>query len=116
MYCMLRFLFKLSGFAVAAFAACTLCDALYRFYDLRNAMTYSLRTAALESDQELRKKIVAVASRAGVRCEERDILVERSKGKVRAEFPYRHWVGIPFGEQGKGLFPLALRASGERAY
>jgi hypothetical protein len=113
---MLRILLKLIGFAVAAFVACTLCDALYRFYDLRNAITYSLRTAALESDQELRKKMVAVAIRSGIRCEERDILIERSKGRVRAEFPYRHWVGIPFGEQSKGLFPLALRASGERAY
>jgi len=74
-------LLKAIVFAVAAFLACTLGDVLYRFYDLRNAISYSLRTAALESDQEVRKKIVAVAVRAGVRCEERDILVERLKGR-----------------------------------
>jgi len=113
---MFRILLKASGLASVIFIACMAGDVLYRFYDLRNAITYSLRTAALESDQEVRKKIVAVAARAGVRCEERDVLVERSKGRVRATFPYQHWLGIPFGEQGKRLFPLALQASGERSY
>jgi hypothetical protein len=107
---------KVIGVSLGAFVACTVCDVLYRFYDLRNAITYALRTAPLESDQELRKKIAALVIRAGISCEERDILVERVGTGVRAEFPYRHVAGVPFRGQGKGLFSLALRASGERAY
>jgi len=100
----------LSGFAVA-----TAVDLLYRFYDLRNSITFTLRAADLESDQELRRKIAASVIGAGIRCDERDILITRSGGLVRAELPYRHWVGIPFASEHGGVFSLALHASGERA-
>lgn len=100
----------LSGFAVA-----TAVDLLYRFYDLRLGIAYALRAADLESDQELRRKIAASVIGSGIQCDERDILIIRSGGLVRAELPYRHWVGIPFASEHGGVFALALRASGERA-
>jgi hypothetical protein len=100
---------------VSAFAVATALDVLYRFYDLRNGITFALRAADLESDQELRRKMAASVIGAGIRCDERDILIARSGRLVRAELPYRHWVGIPFAREHRGLFSLALRASGERA-
>lgn len=108
-------LLKVVVLAGAVFAASTAVDLLYRFYDLRNNIVVALRAAELESDQEVRKKVFAVAIRAGIRCEERDILIERSGSLVRAEVPYRHWIGIPFAGGDSGVLPLTLRASGERA-
>jgi hypothetical protein len=112
---MLRKTLKVVALAVGIFVACTGVDLLYRFYDLRNSIVVALRAADLESDQELRKKVFSVAIRAGIRCEERDILIERSDSRVRAEFPYQHSIGIPFTRRDRGVVPLTLRASGERA-
>jgi len=112
---MLKFTLKAVIIAFAVFSACTVGDVLYRFYDLRNSIVFALRAADLESEQELRKKVFAVAVRAGIRCEEQDIVIKRSNTLVRAEFPYRHWIGVPFANEQRGIFPLALRASGERA-
>jgi hypothetical protein len=112
---MLRKSLKVLVCLAGIFVACTVIDVLYRFYDLRNNIVVALRAADLESDQELRKKVYAVAIRAGITCEERDILVERSDSLVRAELPYRHRIGIPFSGERRGGFSLPLRASGERA-
>ena len=112
---------KVIVLALSMFVALTGADLLYGFYDLRNDIVFALRVADLESDQELRKKVFAVAMRAGVRCEERDILIERTNSRVRAEVPYSYMVGVPFAGSdrlnGGARFgwPLALRASGERA-
>lgn len=111
---MLRKSIKVLVYFFGIFAACMVLDVLFRFYDLRNNIVVALRSADLESDQELRKKVFAVAIRAGITCEERDILVERSDSLVRAELPYRHQIGIPFSGEKRGVFSLPLRASGER--
>lgn len=94
---------------------CLSLDLLYRYYDIRNNITVALRAADIESDQELRKKIFALAIRAELRCEERDIVIERSDSRVRVEFPYRHRIGLPFAGAKVGIVDLTLRASGERA-
>ena len=88
----------------------------FQFYDIRNQLVFSLKGADLESDQELRKKIYTYAIRAGIKCEERDILVQRLSNKVRVELPFEYRVGLPFGSQEKVSIPVGMRASGERYF
>jgi hypothetical protein len=88
----------------------------FQFYDIRNQLVFSLKGADLESDQELRKKIHAYAIRAGIKCEERDILVQRSANKVRVELPFEYRIGLPFGRQDKVSIPVGMWASGERYF
>ncbi len=88
----------------------------FQFYDIRNQLVFGLKGADLESDQELRKKIYTYAIRAGIKCEERDILVQRLSNKVRVELPFEYRVGLPFGSQEKVSIPVGMRASGERYF
>ena len=101
----LAFLIAGAGFGMA-----------FQFYDIRNNLVFSLKGADLESDQEIRKKIYAYAIRAGIKCEERDILIERSAKRVRAELPFEYRVGLPLGVQQGASIPVKMRASGERDF
>jgi len=96
------------SYAVFAFA--------FQFYDTRNQLIFALKGADLESDQEVRKKIHAYAIRAGIKCEERDILVQRLANKVRVELPFEYRVGLPIGSQERVSIPVGMRASGERYF
>lgn len=113
---MLKTILKVMWLTLIVSLAGTLVDCLYQFYDLRNRITFALRVAELDSDQQLRKKVAGAVIRAGIRCEERDILVSRTESMVRAEVPYRYWIGVPFGGRELGLFSVGLQASGERAF
>lgn len=67
---------------------------LYAFYNLKNQLRYELKTAALESDSEIRKKVVARAKRSGIVCAEQDILIGRKDGIIKLEMPYRRDVEL----------------------
>jgi hypothetical protein len=101
---------------ILVFAVYSAFGIAFRFYDIRNNIVFALKGASLESDQELRKKVYGYAIRAGIKCEERDILVERSGNSVRAEVPFEYRLGVPLGELRSISIPLILRASGERTF
>lgn len=67
---------------------------LYSFYDLKNQLRYELKTAALESDSELRKKVFARVKRSGISCAEQDIVIQRKGGIISLDMPYRRDVGL----------------------
>ena len=83
---------------------------LYRLYDLRNQLAYVLRSADLEPDLELRKKVLAATKRAGIECVEQDIVLSRSSTSVALALSYRQRVGVPFlgGRWAPLSFPIRL--------
>ena len=67
---------------------------MYRYYDLKNHLAQTLKTADLETDSEIRKKVAERAKRSGVQSVEQDIVVRRGQGHVVVEMPYRHDVQL----------------------
>jgi hypothetical protein len=103
------------GFSVAVIVVLAQAlEVLYRFYDLKNQATYLIRSAELEPDLELRKKVLAVTKRAGIESTEQDIVLDRSGGLIRLELQYRHPVGAPFGNSRWKVWALPLHLSVER--
>jgi hypothetical protein len=62
----------------------------YRYYDLRNQITYILGSAEITPDLELKKRVLGVIKGARMSSNEQDIVLERAGEQVRAELPYRH--------------------------
>lgn len=71
--------------------------------------SYAERTRSYE------KKIATGIIGAGIRCDERDILIIRCARLVQAKLPYKQWEEIPFASEHGGLFPLVIHALCERA-
>jgi hypothetical protein len=105
---------RLGFFAVVIVVLAQAVEVLYRFYDLKNQVAYLARSAELEPDLELRKKVLALTKRAGIECAEQDIVSERSEGLVRLEIRYRHPVGVPFVKARWKFWGVPLYFSVER--
>jgi hypothetical protein len=103
----------------ALIAATVIFDCLkmtYRFYDLKNHLAQTLKTADLETDSEIRKKVVGSAKRSGVQCIEQDIVVTRGGGHVVVDMPYRHEVKLTVLGYRLTLLSVALNAKVERYF
>lgn len=88
----------------------------YRFYDIKNHLAQTLKTADLETDSEIRKKVVDRAKRSGVQCVEQDIVVRRGAGHVVVEVPYRQEVQITVLGRRYTVLSVALKAEVERYF
>jgi hypothetical protein len=60
----------------------------YCYFDLRNQMVTIIKNGAIESDEELKIKLAAMVSRAGVKRSSRDFVIERSSDAIRAHLRY----------------------------
>jgi hypothetical protein len=89
-------------------------EVVYRFYDLKNFISHAIRSADIEPDSELRKKVAARAKRSGVQCVEQDIVVQRADGKITLEVPYQHEIDLTIVGRPYKLFTLELREVVER--
>lgn len=88
-------------------------EVLYYTYDLKNQIRYELKSAAVESDSEIRKRVLARLKRAGVECFEQDIVVRRKGGTITLAVPYRHDVGLYVLGRQRSLFSYHVGVSVE---
>jgi len=88
----------------------------YRYYDLKNYVGYVARTADVESDGDLRKKVAGRLKRSGTECLEQDIVIERQGGLVRLVVPYKHEIGATVAGFRYAVFPLSMRVRIERKF
>ena len=88
----------------------------YRYYDLKNHLAQTLKTADLETDSEIRKKVADRAKRSGVQSVEQDIVVTRGAGHVVVEMPYRHDVQLTVLGRRYTILSMALSAHVERYF
>ncbi len=106
---MLKLLLVLVGAILVGVAGFKGIEVVYRFYDLKNFISYALRTADIEPDSEIRKKVAARAKRSGVQCVEQDIVIERAEGRITLEMPYQHDVDLSIFGRPRRLCTLELR-------
>jgi hypothetical protein len=105
----LKLLLVLVGAILVGVAGFKGIEVVYRFYDLKNFISYALRTADIEPDSEIRKKVAARAKRSGVQCVEQDIVIERAEGRITLEMPYQHDVDLSIFGRPRRLCTLELR-------
>jgi hypothetical protein len=104
------------GALIAVVVALGWWELTYRYYDLKNHLAQTLKTADLETDSEIRKKVVGLAKRSGVQCIEQDIVVTRGAGHVVVDMPYRHEVQLTVLRHRYTLLSVALSANVERYF
>lgn len=110
-----RFLY-LCCVVVAVMAAIEGLKLTYRYYDLKNHLAQTLKTADLETDSEIRKKVADRAKRSGVQSVEQDIVVTRGEGHVVVDMPYRHDVQLTVLGRRYTILSMALSAHVERYF
>jgi hypothetical protein len=86
----------------------------YRFYDLRNQVTYLLSLAEITPDLEIKKRVIGAIKGAGMSSNEQDIVLDRQGDRVRAELPYRHDLVLLVAGRRFRLASIPLRLSVER--
>lgn len=104
------------GALIVALLAFECLELTYRYYDLKNHLAQTLKTADLETDSEIRKKVVGSAKRSGVQCVEQDIVVSRGASHVVVDMPYRHEVQLTVLGRRYTLLSVALSARVERYF
>jgi len=75
--------------AVAAFTAYNVLPFYYYYYDLKNQFSQVITVASVESDEEIRKKLMYFIKKYQIPCEPEDLKVERSDGTMRISLKYR---------------------------
>jgi hypothetical protein len=113
---MLRYVYYMCGALMAAVVVFYSLEMTYRYYDLKNHLAETLKTADLETDSEIRKKVVGRAKRSGVQCIEQDIVVTRGAGHVVVDMPYKHEVQLTVLGHRYTLLLVALNAKVERYF
>ncbi len=113
---MIRRVYYICGALIAAVGIFTCLEMAYSFYDLKNHLAQTLKTADLETDSEIRKKVVGRAKRSGVQCVEQDIVVTRGGGHVVVDMPYKHEVQLTVLGHRYTLLSVTLNAQVERYF
>lgn len=113
---MVRRVFYLCSIVIAVMATFEGLRLTYRYYDLKNHLAQTLKTADLETDSEIRKKLTERAKRSGVQSIEQDIVVIRGAGHVVVEMPYRHDVQLTVLGRRYTILSVALSVHVERYF
>lgn len=87
---LVRLMLLIVGAVGTGFALLQGLTVAYRYYDLRNQISYLLGSAEIASDLELKKRALGVIKGAGMSSNEQDIVLASVGDRVRAELPYRH--------------------------
>ncbi len=112
----MRRLSYLFGALIAGVVGFACLELAYRFYDLKNHLAQTLKTADLETDSEIRKKVADRVKRYGVQCIEQDIVVTRGAGRVVVDVPYRQEIQVAALGRRYTLLSVVIRAEVERDF
>jgi hypothetical protein len=104
----------LVGVLGAVFAVWQSLNVAYRFYDLRNQLTYLIGSAEIAPDLEIKKRVLGVMKGAGISTNEQDIVLERLGDRVKAELPYRHDLMLLIAGKQLRLASIPLKLSVEK--
>jgi len=99
-----------------ALAAYKFIPIYYYYLELRMTCSRVLRDAEIESDEEIRLRMVDAMERHGVSVLARDIQVNRGGGKISIVAPYREDMTLNFLGRPVRIFSFSFSPSAERVY
>ena len=83
----------------------------YYFYDARNQIAAVARNGAVETDEELRRRLAQVAKKAGIETEPRDFNLTRSGGAITVKLHYTEECAVTVRGRGIKLFSMGFDIS-----
>lgn len=101
------------GLAVAAYKFIPI---YYYYLELRMTCSRVLRDAEIESDEEIRLRMVDAMERHGFSVSARDIQVDRGGGKISIVAPYREDMIVNLLGRPVRIFSFSFSPSAERVY
>ena len=96
---------------VTGFFVYQLIPLYYYYFDLQNHMRRVIPTAAVETDEEIRRSLMAVIKRHGISCGDRDLQVSRGDGTMEISLRYSETVRVGLFGKELPLFSLNFDAS-----
>jgi len=85
---------------VAGFLAYRLVPLYYYYFDLQNHMRRAIASAAVETDEEIRRSLMSVIRRHGISCGERDLQVNREGDTIGVALRYSEGLRVAlFGKE-----------------
>lgn len=88
----------------------------YYYFDLKNHMRRAISVAAVESDEEIRRSLMAVVRRHGISCGDRDLQVSRQGDTIELGLSYTEGVKVAMFGREATLWTLAFDASAKGRY
>ena len=103
-------------FLVGVLAAYRAVPIYYYYFDLKVSCRQVLRDAEIESDEEIKMKLLDVIERHGIPASARDIQVRRGEGKIWIAVPYQEYIQVTILGKTLTLFSFSFSPSAERVY
>lgn len=100
----------------AGYAVYAVVPFYYYYFDLKNQMQRAISFAAVETDEEIRRSLMAVAKRHGISCGERDLQVSRQDDTMEMSLRYSEGVKVSMLGREATLWTLNFDASARGRY
>jgi hypothetical protein len=83
----------------------------YYHYDARNQIAAVARNGAVQTDEELKRKLAAVVKKAGIESEPRDFILSRSSGAISVKLHYTEACAVSAWGKNVELFSMGFDIS-----
>lgn len=88
----------------------------YYYFDLKNHMQREITFAAVETDEEIRRSLMAVVRRHGIACGERDLQITREGDTMGISLHYSEPLGFSFFGTGVTLHTFEFDAAAQGSF
>ena len=88
----------------------------YYYFDLRNHMRQAIATAAVYSDEEIRRSLMEVVRQHGITCGDRDMQIRREGGTIKLSLSYIEGLGFTALGREVTLYSLHFNAAAEGSF
>jgi hypothetical protein len=88
----------------------------YYYFDLKVSCGQVLQDAEIESDEEIKMRLLDVIERHGIPASARDIQVRRGEGKIWIAVPYQEDIQVTILGETLTLFSFSFSPSAEKVY
>lgn len=88
----------------------------YYYFDIQSNCAQVLRNAAVESDEELRRDLLAIVRRNGIEKEARDIGIQRIGGRIKIWLNYQEDLEVSLMGRSVTLYSFDFTPTAERGY
>jgi hypothetical protein len=102
--------------AAGAFAAYQILPFYYYYYELRNHFEQVIKVASLETDAEIRKKLMYHIKKYQIPCEPEDLKIERSDDTMTVSLAYDEVFYIRFNGKEYTLHTFHFDATVTKKY
>jgi hypothetical protein len=102
--------------AAALYTAYNVLPFYYYYYDLKNQFAQVIKVASVESDAEIRKKLMYFIKRYNIPCEPEDLRIERSNGVMRISLKYQEVFYVTWQGQDYTVREFDFDATEEAAF